>query len=90
MWFLVRSGLLQQTQNEMRTIDNEVAQYVVKQYENIEEFGNAAQLCSQAGLVCTAYFEANDHANYKIWKEIERRDCERTRRPEKTYRGTGK
>lgn len=37
-------------------------------------------LCVQAGLAATAYLQALDEVNYRIWKREERRNCDDAKR----------
>ena len=58
--------------NTMEDIQNRVAEDAVRQYEIAERQGDKMQIYVQAGLVSAAYLQAQDEANYRRWKEVER------------------
>ena len=51
------------------------AEQAVAQYDLSQRRGNALDMCARAHRVVVAFLEANDQANYKIWKRRENVDC---------------
>ncbi len=41
--------------------------------------GSAIDLCVQAQIVAAGYLQAKNQEKYAVWKETERRDCEKSR-----------
>jgi hypothetical protein len=68
-------GLDLQASNMMKSIERQVAQDAVKQYNIAQEQGDPIQICVQAGLVSAAYLQAKDQSSYNMWKAIEAADC---------------
>lgn len=60
----------------MQDIENQVAADAVKQYEIAKRNGSAIDAFSAASMVCAAYLQAKDEANYKKWKEIEKQEAQ--------------
>lgn len=58
------------------SIEEQVAQDTVDQYNIAKRQGDPIQICVQAGLVAAAYLQAEDEPNYNRWKAIEEEDCE--------------
>lgn len=56
-------------------IENQVADDSVDQYEIASSQGDPMQRCVQAGIVAASYLQAEDPANYDIWKAREGSDC---------------
>jgi len=65
-WFVFGGGAQKQ-----------VASDFTKQYDIAKSQGDPIQICVQAGFVSAAYLAAKDDAQYKSWKEIEKKDCQR-------------
>lgn len=61
--------------SSMNTIKHQVAQDAVDQYNIAARQGDAMQKCVQAGMVRAAYLQAEDEAQYNVWKSRERVDC---------------
>lgn len=57
-----------------KKIKNQVVEDCLKQYEIAKRSGTARDAYVHAGLVAAAYLQAHDEVNYKVWKEIERKD----------------
>ena len=75
IWFFFGGGLEQQAADQMQTIENQVAEDAVKQYEIAKNSGNAIDAYVHAGIVAAAYLQAQDEPNYKKWKDIEREEA---------------
>ena len=75
--FLFGGGLEMQAASELQDIHDQVAEDAVKQYQIAKRNGSAVDACVAAGLVTASYLQANDEANYKIWKQTESADCKR-------------
>ena len=60
---------------QMDGIHNKVADDMVAQYEIAKKQGDAMQTCVQAGMVSSAYLQAQDETKYNEWKAIEKTDC---------------
>jgi len=58
-----------------RTIEQQVAEDAVDQYNITRQLGTAIDQCVQAGMVSAAYLQANVQSSYAAWKEVKRRDC---------------
>ncbi len=54
---------------------NHVAQKYIAQYEIAKGNGDKPRKCALAGLVATAYLNANDSENYRLWHYYEEQDC---------------
>lgn len=76
-WYLFGGGLDQQAANELDKIEDQVAADSVRQYNLAKQAGDAIEVCVQAGMVSSAYLQAEDQANYLKWKDIEKADCVR-------------
>jgi hypothetical protein len=81
--------------NEMRNRNNSLApstqedndrsaENAVRQYQKVLHDGHSTQVdvCVQAGLVNSAYLQAQDEMNYKKWKAIQKSDCARAGVPQ--------
>lgn len=75
IWFFFGGGLEQQAAEQMQTIENQVAEDAVKQYEIAKNSGNAIDAYVHAGIVAAAYLQAQDEPNYKKWKDIEKEEA---------------
>ncbi|MBB6236544.1 hypothetical protein HDC90_001156 [Pedobacter sp. AK013] len=75
VWFFFGGGAEKQAANQMATIENQVAEDAVKQYEIAKSGGDKTEIYVHAGLVSAAYLQAKDSVNYKKWKEIEKADA---------------
>jgi hypothetical protein len=73
-WWYFGGGLEQQAAHDMGQIEQQVAADAVKQYEIAKRSGSAMDAYVHAGLVCAAYLQAKDEANYQKWKAIERQE----------------
>jgi nitrous oxide reductase accessory protein NosL len=60
---------------QMASIEAQVAQDSVVQYNIAKQQGDKMQICVQAGIVSASYLQAKDQANYNKWKAIEKKDC---------------
>ena len=70
--FFFGGGLEEQAQKDINNISSQVARDAEKQYEIAKNNGEDMDAYVQAGMVSAAYLQANDEANYKKWKEIEK------------------
>lgn len=61
-----------QVQKDVNNISSQVARDAEKQYEIARKNGEDMDAYLQAGIVAAAYLQANDEANYKKWKKIEK------------------
>src|ERR1035437_6867679 len=61
--------------DSLKGIEDQVAEDMVKQYRIASRSGTAVDRCVHAGLVATAYIQAKDEPNYRVWKRTERVDC---------------
>jgi DNA-directed RNA polymerase subunit M/transcription elongation factor TFIIS len=71
----------QQAAQELRRIERDVAADSVKEYEIAKRNGSAMDAYVHAGMVCAAYLQANDEANYPKWKSVERAEGVRAGMP---------
>lgn len=81
IWFYFGGGLQHQAAKQMQTIENQVAEDAVKQYNIAKSSGNAMDAYVHAGLVAAAYLQAKDEANYKKWKNIEKQEAKNVGMP---------
>jgi hypothetical protein len=72
---LILGGCDELAKSQMESIEDQVAQDAVKQYEIAARQGDAMQKCVQAGFVSAAYLQAKDESNYNLWKAKEKVDC---------------
>lgn len=77
IWFFYGGGLEQETEREMKKIENQIATDAVRQYEIAKRQGDPIQICVQAGMVTAAYLQAKDEPNYQRWKKTEAEDCKK-------------
>jgi hypothetical protein len=81
--------------NEMRVRNNTLvpniqenndksAENAVRQYQRVlhDQHSTQVDVCVQAGLVSSAYLQAQDEMNYKKWKAIQKSDCARAGVPQ--------
>ncbi len=68
-------GFEEQIQRDINKIENQVAIDAIKQYEIAKKNGSSMDAYIQAGLVTTAFLQANDEKNYKKWKKIEEQEA---------------
>jgi hypothetical protein len=81
--------------NEMRVRNNTLAPNIqenndksaenaVRQYQRVlhDQHSTQVDVCVQAGLVSSAYLQAQDEMNYKKWKAIQKSDCARAGVPQ--------
>lgn len=54
---------------------NKVAEKYIGQYEIAKGNGDKTRKCVLAGMVATAYLNANDAENYRLWHYYEKEDC---------------
>jgi hypothetical protein len=56
----------------------------VRQYQTMlhDQHSTQVDVCVQAGLVSSAYLQAQDEMNYKKWKAIQKSDCARAGVPQ--------
>jgi hypothetical protein len=54
---------------------NKVAEDYIDQYNIAKGNGDKARMCALAGLVATAYLNAKDDENYRLWRYYEQKDC---------------
>jgi hypothetical protein len=52
-----------------------VASDAINHYSIAKRNGTVIDVCIQAGLVSAAFLQANDEANYKVWKQTQQTDC---------------
>lgn len=62
-----------QANEEMSHIENQVAKDAEEQYNIALRQGDKMQIAVQASMVAQAYLQAKDEANYKKWKDIEKK-----------------
>lgn len=70
--------LSQPSQSNMdykRDLANRVADDYKSQYQIAKGNGDKARMCALAGLVATAYLNAKDEENYRLWRYYEEKDC---------------
>lgn len=58
-----------------RDLANQVADDYQSQYQIAKGNGDKARMCALAGLVATAYLNAKDDENYRLWRYYEQKDC---------------
>lgn len=60
------------------------AESAVWQYQRVlhDQHSTQVDVCVQAGLVSSAYLQAQDEMNYKKWKAIQKSDCARAGVPQ--------
>ena len=75
----------QRIKDPLQSIQDRVAQDMVKQYVIAAHSGSAMDRCSQAGFVVAGFLQAKDEENYKTWKAIQRRDCIAAGMPSSLY-----
>ena len=63
------------TDLEMSSIENQVAEDAIEQFNIASEQGDPIQTCVSAGMVTAALLQAKDEARYNEWKEIEKEVC---------------
>jgi hypothetical protein len=68
-------GVEKEAAETMRTIEQQVAQDSVDQYNITKQSGTAIDQCVHAGMVTAAYLQAKDQSSYATWKATEKRDC---------------
>jgi len=68
-------GVEKEAAETMRTIEQQVAQDAVAQYNITKQSGTAIDQCVHAGMVAAAYLQAKDQSSYATWKATERQDC---------------
>jgi hypothetical protein len=56
---------------------NQVAVDAVGQYMIAKRQGDPTEICVQAKLVASAYLQAQNEAQYDLWKSTEKADCDR-------------
>jgi len=61
--------------SQLNSIEAQVAEDTVRQYEIAAREGDPMQKCVQAGLVSAAYLQAEDEPNYRVWKARQKTDC---------------
>ncbi len=69
------SGLESHAEIEINKIEVQVAEDAIKQYEIAKRSGSDLDAYTQASYVAAAFLQANDEANYKKWKEIEKEEA---------------
>lgn len=72
---LVLCACDQMVDAQMQDIEDKVATDAVSQYEIAARQGDPMQKCVQAGMAAAAFLQAEDEANYGIWKSTEKVDC---------------
>lgn len=72
---VILAGCDELAKSQMQSIENQVAQDAVKQYEIAARQGDPMQKCVQAGMVSAAYLQAQDESKYNLWKATEKADC---------------
>lgn len=77
IWFYVARGIERQATTALGKIKQEVAEDAVRQYNIAKRSGKAIDAYVHAGLVCAAYLQAEDEANYQKWKKIEAEEARR-------------
>jgi hypothetical protein len=60
------------------------AQQAVNRYESMREDSRSSKVdvCVQAGLVSSAYLQAQDEPNYTKWKAVQKSDCDKAGVPQ--------
>lgn len=74
---LVTRGISNVAEDQLRQIEDKVAEDAVSQYNIAKREGDKTQICVQAGLVSAAFLQAEDETNYKLWKKIQYTDCKK-------------
>lgn len=77
IWWFAGGGFDKQVESDMAKIENQVATDAVNQYNIAKKQGDPIQICVQAGFVSAAFLQAEDEANYQLWKRTESEDCKR-------------
>lgn len=54
---------------------NSAADEAVNKYQTAKRSGNPIDACTTAGMVTTAYRQAQDDARYAAWKKTESAEC---------------
>lgn len=57
------------------SIETQVAQDAVAQFEIAKRSGDGMQTCVHAGLVSAAFLQAKDETSYRKWLAIEKQEC---------------
>lgn len=74
-WWFFGGGMDSQVNSTMDDITSQVAGDSVDQYNIAAAQGDPMQKCVQAGLVSSAFLQAQDTSNYNLWKAREAADC---------------
>jgi hypothetical protein len=61
-------------------VHNQVASNFIDTYEIAKRNGDASQACVHAGIVAAAFLQAKDEQKYREWREVEKQDCELSRK----------
>lgn len=77
MVYFFGGGMNAHVNDQMQTIQNQVAVDAEAQYDIAKRQGDPTQCYVQAGLVAAAYLQAKDEANYNKWKAIEQEEAKR-------------
>lgn len=75
-WYVLSGFTSMAARSNMEDIRDQVADDAVAQYRIAERNGTAMDKCVHAGLVSAAYIQAHDEENYRLWKAVEKKDCE--------------
>lgn len=75
LWFYFGGGLEKQAAQDLRTIQTQVADDAIRQYNISSRSGSAMDRCVQAGFVAAALLQAQDEPRYAVWKGTEAKDC---------------
>jgi len=59
-------------------------EYAVLQYRRVAENPKSTRIdvCVQAGIVSSAYLQAQDEPNYRKWKAVQKSDCAKANVPQ--------
>jgi hypothetical protein len=61
--------------NSIDSIELEVANEAIDQYDIAKRNGDKLQAYLQAGIISAAFLQAKDEENYKKWKNIEKQEA---------------
>jgi len=68
----------------IQELNDKSAESAVRKYQRVlhDQHSTQVDVCVQAGLVSSAYLQAQDEMNYKKWKAIQKSDCARAGVPQ--------
>lgn len=75
VWLALTAVLALAAGCDTSSIEKQVAQDAVAQFEIAKRSGDGMQTCVHAGLVSAAFLQAKDEASYRKWLAIEKQEC---------------